>query len=92
MDDRTLKDFMSTFIFLQKFNCFEAIDAMFGKMLKEDWSTESLATNKILIVTFLRTNCQFKEKISNYKDFLSKSVKYLESYNIEPKSLLHGLI
>lgn len=87
-----MKDFISTFMFLQRFNCIEAIDAMFNKMINEDWSKESLETNKQLIITFLRSNFIIKEKILNYSKFLEKSVKYLESNNIDPKSILHGII
>ena len=92
MNDEHLEEFMSTFIFLQRFDCIAAIDAMFKKMIKEDWNQESLETNKMLILCFLRINTTFKSKITHYKEFRDKSVKYLIDNNIDPKKLLHGII
>ena len=92
MNDQQLQQFISTFNFLQKFNCFEAIDAMFVKMINEDWSQESFHTNKLLIVAFLRTNFAFKSKILHYDNFLKKSCEYLNQHNYDPKNLLTGLI
>ena len=92
MNDQVLKQFISTFTFLQQFNCIEAIDVMFRKMINEDWTTESVETNKLLIVTFLRINCNFRDKISSYEQFLDKSKNYLISNNIDPLSLLKGII
>lgn len=92
MEDKQLQDFIHTFRFLQNFNCFEAIDQMFNKMIKEDWTKESLATNKILIITFLRVNCMFKDKLFYYDPLLKKSIDYLKANNIEPENVLKGLI
>lgn len=92
MDSKTLRSFIETFHFLQNFNCLEAIDQMFLKLIKADWDTESLETNKMLIVTFLRTNHMIRDRLSNYQEFLKKSKKYLQDNNIEPKDLLHGII
>lgn len=92
IDDKALKEFMTTFIFLQRFNCFEAIDAMFLKMINEDWSQESIQTNKILIVTFCRTNAMFRNKIKNYDTFVEKAKNYLTKNNIDPMTVIKGII
>jgi hypothetical protein len=92
MNDQVLKQFISTFTFLQQFDCIEAIDVIFIKMINADWTTESLETNKLLIITFLRINYKFRDKITNYEQFLDKSKNYLIRNNIEPISVLKGII
>lgn len=92
MNDNTISEFMKTFDFLMRFDCFEAIDQMFLKLINADWSTESFQDNKTLIVTFLRYNARVKSKLKYYNDFLEKSIKYLEENNYPPKNLLHGII
>ena len=91
MKKSQLKQFISTFTFLQQF-CPAAIDQMFVKMIGEDWSQESLDTNKHLIVCFLRTNYSIKETLPHYQDFLNKSITYLKNNKEDPKGLLHGII
>lgn len=92
MDRKVIQQFIETFMFLQQFNCFDAIDQMFVKMIKEDWDTESLEVNKQLIVTFCRANALYKTKIPHYQDFLDKACSYLKINNCDPKSLLHGIL
>ena len=92
MEDKTFQGFIHTFRFLQSFNCFEAIDQMFNKMIKEDWTKESLETNKILIVTFLRVNSMCKDRLIYYDVFLNKAIDYLKNNHIEPENVLKGLI
>lgn len=91
MNRITLKQFISTFSLLQQF-CPKAIDEMFLKMIKEDWSKEPLDTNKELIVCFLRANYAIKDQLSQYEPFLAKSQDYLKNNGIEPESLLKGII
>lgn len=92
MEDSALKQFIATFMFLQRFDCPQAIDEMFLKLITEDWAGESFETNKILITTFCRVNYQIKDQLKNYQPFLEKSIKYLESNNYEPSQLLKGII
>lgn len=85
-------DFISTFIFLQDFDCISSIDCMFEKIIKENWEVESIEVNKSLIVVFLRTNFKIKTEINNYEKFLNKSILYLKSKNIDPNVILNGII
>ena len=92
MEKVDIQPFIQTFNFLMRFNCFLAIDAMFEKMIKEDWSQHSLDTNKILIVTFCRVNCKIRKELPHYEPFLQKSVQYLKNHNTDPISLLKGIL
>jgi hypothetical protein len=92
VDDKVLKQFMSTFMFLQRFDCLDAIDAMFLKIINADWSQETFATNKLLIATFCRANFSVRNKLTQYEPFLAKSIKYLEENNYNPSDLLKGII
>lgn len=92
MKQQLVQEFIPTFHFLQRFDCLEAIDQILLKLINEDWSTESVETNKILIVTFCRSNFNIRKKLEYYDDFLNKSIKYLESNQIQPISILKGII
>ena len=92
MDQKLIVEFISTFRFLANFDCFPAIEEMFQKLIEADWSTETIDTNKHLIVTFCRGNCKWKGKLQNYEEFVDKSVEYLEEHGIKPESLLKGII
>lgn len=92
MNEKTIQSFIETFSFLTKFDCIEAIDAMFFKMIKEDWSKESLAVNKMLIVCFCRSNYKIRQKIISYEPFLEKAIDYLKANGIDHKKTLHGLL
>ncbi len=87
-----MAEFIQTFDFLARFDCIPAIDQMFLKLINDDWSTESIDTNKHLIVCFLRANGGHAVGLEYYDEFLSKSIKYLESHNIDPLKLLKGII
>lgn len=92
MTDLQIKQFMETFSLLTRFDCIPAINEMFKKMIQEDWETESVDTNKTMIVLFLRANFQIKDMISSYNVFLEKSLKYLEKKDINSVSLLKGIV
>ena len=83
--------FLQTFQLLQQF-CIPAIDQMFLKMINEDWSKESLETNKHLILTFLRGNFIIRKELTLYEEFLNKSKKYLIEHNQDVDKLLRGIV
>lgn len=41
MNDKLVGEFVATFSLLKRFNCPEAIDQLFKKMITADWGTES---------------------------------------------------
>jgi len=92
VDDETHEGFMKTFLFLQRFDCIPAIEVMFKKFFRADWETESVEVNKSLIVLFLRTNYSIRWKIESYGSITRKAVRYLKNNNINPESVLRGVI
>ena len=92
MSQRTIKEFISTFNFLISFNCFEAIDQMFLKLIEEDWSKESIETNQELIVIFCRTNYTIRNKLNYYKPFINKALNYGKQHNLDISELLIGIL
>ena len=90
--DTVISEFMQMFHFNRRADCLKATEAYFEKMIIEDWSKESLSDNKMLIVLYTRSNCQWRDQISNYDAFVDKAVKYLEDNNIEPQKILKGII
>ncbi len=92
MNQETVGKFISTFELLKEFQCLPAIDAMFLKLLYEDWKNESFETNKSLIVTFCRANADIRDLLDFYEPFLEKSIKYCEDNNFDPSKILKGII
>lgn len=92
MRDLTLSRFIETFQFLRQFNCLEAIDCMFKKLIDENWENESVETNKLLIVCFCRANSSYRKELKYYESFLEKSIKYLKEKGFDPKKVLSGIV
>ena len=92
MNQSTIGSLMATFSFLQRFDCFPAIEEMFQKIIEADFSEESTDTNSILIVSFLRSNFEFRDKISNYGELIDKGVDYFKDKGIDPEDMLHGIV
>ena len=63
------------------------IIALNGMMLLPDEKS-----SKLVFVFFLRTTCTFKDRLPNWFVLRDNAVKWLKARNIEPESLLHGLL
>ena len=91
MEDIQALRFLRTFNLLADFKCFPAIDEMFYKLWIEDWSKESVETNKTILVTFLRGCYLHREEIPHYSLLLKKACTYLEEVGDDYESILRGL-
>lgn len=92
MNQKEVGEFIKTFHFLQRFDCLSAIDEMFLKLIKEDWSKESFTTNKMLIVTFCRANSKIRKRLKYYQPFLDKSINYCNENSFDPNKILKGIL
>lgn len=92
MNQTEVSKFINIFHFFAEKGYFSYSNSLFKEELEKDWNERDLSYNKMLLVTFLRANSSFKKRINSYEDFLKKSIKYLESNEINPLKVLKGII